>query len=95
MREVLPEISVVKFGAFCMRSFSLELSGYQNCCSDSGIYHQNPLKHLTFFSFIDGIFMNIGEFTASLGKKLISGDLTSLLRVRCICPGETSLFSDL
>lgn len=86
MREELPEISVVKFGTFCMRQFSVEVSGYQNCCSYSGIYHQNSLKHLTLSVLLMEPFMNIGEFAGSHGKKLISGDLTSFLSDRSICP---------
>ena len=38
--------------------------------------------------------MNIGEFAASHGKKLILGDLTSLSD-RSLCPGEPSSFRDL
>lgn len=39
--------------------------------------------------------MNIGEYAASRGKKLIWGDLTSLPNDRSLCPGEPSSFSDL
>lgn len=38
--------------------------------------------------------MNIGEFAASRGKKLILGVLTSLSD-RSLCPGEPSSFRDL
>lgn len=34
--------------------------------------------------------MNIGNFAASCGKKLILGNLTSLLGDRSICPSEPS-----
>ena len=48
----------------------------------------------TFSVLLIGPFMNIGEFAASHGKKLILGDLTSLSD-RSLCPGEPSSFRDL
>lgn len=42
-----------------------------------------------------GPFMNIGEFTASHGKKLILEDPTSLLSDGPLCPAEPSSSSDL
>lgn len=39
--------------------------------------------------------MNIGKFAASHRRKLIWGDLTSLLSDRSLCPEEPSSFSDL
>lgn len=77
-----------------MRQFSPRVSGYQNCCSYSGIYHQNSLKHLTFSVLLMEPFMNIGEFAASHGKKLLWGDLTSLSD-RSLGLGEPSSYSDL
>lgn len=57
--------------------FLLVVSGYQNCCSDRGIYHQKSVKHLTFSVLLMEPFMNIGEFAVSHGETLISGDLTA------------------
>lgn len=53
------------------------------------------MKHLTFSVLLMGPFMNIGEFTASHGKKLILEDPTSLLSDGPLCPAEPSSSSDL